>query len=117
MLSKVLLLASAIFFIHSAYSVYEVLDLAKHVAVPSSSSPSSIPLDIKLETVLAVLLGCSSQIVSAMGKLKPIAFSDAVSELQAKGDNPFERLETRPVFQDISAKRKEYAKWKKAQQQ
>lgn len=119
MISKLLLLASAIFFIHSAYSVYEFLDLAKH-ATSSSPSPISykgIPLDVKLEVLLALILGCGSQIIGAVGTLKPIRFAGAVSELQAKGDNPFARLESRPVFQDITAKRREYQKWHKNQKE
>ncbi|CAN6662356.1 hypothetical protein TRVA0_034S00430 [Trichomonascus vanleenenianus] len=111
--STVLFAASLVFLIHSAYSAYEFAQFKKHLPVTSQLTTLALPIDIQIEALLGVFLACFASVMAVAGTLKPIKYSEAMTELEAKGENPFLYLETRAVFQDIAAKRMEFLAWSK----
>ncbi|EER28006.1 hypothetical protein CPC735_033420 [Coccidioides posadasii C735 delta SOWgp] len=98
------------FLVHlqSGYSVHE------HSTLYGSAHP--IPLDITLETLVAVALVIFGLVLGAE-KPQPISWSAWAGEIEKKGglDNPFLGLEDRTAFLDIRAKRKEFADWMRQQ--
>lgn len=71
-----------------------------------------LPLDIKLETIFAVVLACFG-LVLGTEPLKPIAWNVWAGNVEKEGGaaNPFRAFEERPSYIDIRAKRKEFAEW------
>ncbi|MCJ1444466.1 MAG: hypothetical protein MMC23_004968 [Stictis urceolatum] len=125
--------------LHAAYSAHEYTTLLTHTA-PSSSSPStqpltvpqtsslsSLPLDITLETIASVILLCVA-IVGASEELKPIswrAWAGQIEQNTLEGkvkeggqDEGFGWLDTgkRRGFLDIRAQRRDFAEWAKGNQ-
>lgn len=70
-----------------------------------------MPLDIQMETLVAVFLACFGFVLGSE-PLKPISWSTWAGKIEREGDpNPFQALEDRVGFMDIRAKRKEFADW------
>ncbi|KAK6530448.1 hypothetical protein TWF694_003800 [Orbilia ellipsospora] len=134
--SKLLITFSSLLLAHACYSAHEHSLLSTTHPSPSSpaspsTSPSgttttgsSLPLDITLETLISVsllLLG----IVSSGWELKPISlrsyagmlergsvFPDGVDgKTTVRGRGIFDGLEDRPGFLDIRKQREEFAQW------
>lgn len=79
----------------SGYSAHE------HSVLYGSAHP--IPLDITLETLVAVVLVIFGLVLGAE-KPRPISWSAWAGEIENKQDgvdNPFKMLESRPAFMDI----------------
>ena len=76
--------------------------------------PSTLPLDITLETLVAVLLIIVGIVVSAE-QLKPISWKVWAGQIEREdgGRNPYRGLEERWGFLDIRSKRREFAEWVK----
>ncbi|RMZ79776.1 hypothetical protein DV738_g3208, partial [Chaetothyriales sp. CBS 135597] len=105
-LSRLLVLAGLLSLFHAAYSAHEfsVLSTEQHKNAP-------LPLDIKLEAVISVLVASVGLVLGA-DPLKPISWSTWAGQLEREGGpSPFAALEERPGFVDIRAKRKEFADW------
>lgn len=118
------------------YSAYE------HSLLTSSANPSAsvsgeiapLPLDIKIETLISLLVLCTGVVMGAPS-LRPIQWPIWASNVEQEDNlpleqrrrlvekkvagsegggalgNPFKALEERPGFLDIRAKRKEFADW------
>jgi hypothetical protein len=85
-----------------------------------------LPLDISIETVIAVLTICLG-LVLGMPQLRPIQWRLWAGKIEREGEkgftngdgqldkdyvgNPFKLLESRPGFVDIRKQRKEFAEW------
>ncbi|KAL2887399.1 transmembrane protein 32 [Ceratocystis lukuohia] len=108
--------------IHACYSAQEHTTLQ---ALRPTSSFSSLPLDIVIETIAATMVLTLGLILSAptlrpinwrvwAGKLEregPAVFSEDISKATDIIGNPFFSLESRPSFIDIRGQRKNFAKW------
>ncbi|KAL2003953.1 hypothetical protein VTN02DRAFT_1472 [Thermoascus thermophilus] len=98
---------------HAGYSAHEHASLYSNARSLSSSSPiATLPLDITVETLVALLL-VSFGLVLGAERLKPISWSVWAGEIEKEGGarNPYRGLEERYGFWDIRAKRKEFADW------
>ncbi|KAK0254752.1 hypothetical protein LTR02_005717 [Friedmanniomyces endolithicus] len=120
-----------LFLSHAVYSAYE------HSLLPSASTPSmlshsllpasldpkiTLPLDITLETLFSVLLLCAGMVLSS-ADLKPIQWRAWAGRLEASqearevkevgvgGGNPYQALEERVGFWDISGVGKATRGW------
>ncbi|EEP81048.1 conserved hypothetical protein [Uncinocarpus reesii 1704] len=113
--SRLLTTFGLIFLAHAGYSAHE------HSVLYGSTHP--LPLDITLETLVAVVLVIFGLVLGAE-KPKPISWSAWAGEIERKGgsENPFLGLEERRAFIDIRvmgyvllrrAKRKEFREWKR----
>jgi hypothetical protein len=85
-----------------------------------------LPLDISIETVVAVLAICLG-LVLGTPELRPIKWRVWAGKIEREGErgfmdgngevekdyvgNPFKVLESRPSFMDIRKQRKEFAEW------
>jgi hypothetical protein len=90
------------------------------------SAFASLPLDISIETVVAVLVVCLG-LVLGTPELRPIQWRVWAGKIEKEGEkgfkngdgeldkdymgNPFRVLESRPGFVDIRKQRKEFAEW------
>lgn len=94
---------------YSAYSAQEFSAAAARLHLPTG-----LPLDIKLETIFAVVTACFGLILGAE-PLKPIAWNVWAGNIEKEGGaaNPFRAFEERPNYIDIRAKRREFAEWAK----
>lgn len=121
--------------LHSVYSAHEHSTLATLARNPAASPAHSyiiptidLPLDITLETLVAVLLLCVGIVVGSPD-LKPIQWrvwagkleKDKTSKTETiNGDplgprgNPYAALEQRQGFLDIRSQRSEFAEWVKS---
>lgn len=115
MISKITISISLLLLTHSCYSAHE-----------HSTTSTSTPLDIILETLFATLLLClgiilsnKSNIASTSGGaeddgLRPIALRVwAGKSERERGCGPFNVLEERLGFLNIRARREEFAVWAK----
>ncbi|RMD43245.1 hypothetical protein DV735_g1885, partial [Chaetothyriales sp. CBS 134920] len=105
-LSRLLVLVGLASLLHAAYSAHEfsVLSTEQHKTAP-------LPVDIKLEAVVSVLVASVGLVLGA-DPLKPISWSTWAGQIEREGGpSPFAALEERPGFVDIRAKRKEFADW------
>lgn len=91
-----------------------------------ASAVASLPLDISIETVVAVFLVCLG-LVLGTPELRPIQWRVWAGKIEQEGEkgftngggavdkdyvgNPFRVLESRPGFIDIRKQRKEFAEW------
>jgi hypothetical protein len=91
-----------------------------------STTPTSLPVDISLETLFSIL---TITLGFALGTspLRPIQWRVWAGQIEREGEeafmnaegevskdyvgNPFKMLETRPGFVDIRRQRKEFAEW------
>ena len=112
---------------HSALQSFQLTTIAQ---TPSSTgaTTSSLPLDISLETAIAVALTCLG-LVLGTSPLRPIQWRVWAGKIEREGQegflnaagevnkdyigNPFRKFETRPGFVDIRKQRKEFAEWVK----
>jgi len=83
------------------YSAHEHSTLYSNARSSLPSSPA-LPLDITIETLVAVLL-VSSALVLGAEKLKPISWNVWAGEIEREGGsrNPYNVLEYRPGFWDV----------------
>ncbi|OJD20975.1 hypothetical protein ACJ73_07688 [Blastomyces percursus] len=89
---------------HAGYSAHE------HSILYGSAH--SVPLDIILETLVAIIL-VTLGLVLGSEKLRPISWSVWAGEIEKEGGarNPFRGFEDRIGFWDVRDKRNEFAKW------
>ncbi|KUJ20541.1 uncharacterized protein LY89DRAFT_682265 [Mollisia scopiformis] len=124
-----------LFLAHACYSAYEhsalhststasLSSTAAHTAITSTSS--SLPIDISIETLVAVFTVCLG-LVLGTPELRPIQWRVWAGQIEREGEagftnidgqvdkdyvgNPFRVLESRPGFVDIRKQRKEFAEW------
>ncbi|KAL1980919.1 hypothetical protein VTN96DRAFT_3339 [Rasamsonia emersonii] len=124
--SRVITFFGLILLAHAAYSAHEHSTLYSNAgrspASLSSSSSSSLspdlPLDITIETLVAVVL-VSIGLVLGAEKLKPITWSAWAGQIEREGGrkNPYRGLEQRIGFWDVRASRKEFADWMRSQEE
>jgi hypothetical protein len=117
---------------HSCYSAAEHSALhststATLSTLASSHSPasSSLPVDISIETLVAIFTVCLG-LVLGTPELRPIQWRVWAGKIEREGEkgfmnggevendyvgNPFRMLESRPGFVDIRKQRKEFAEW------
>ncbi|GAD98337.1 conserved hypothetical protein [Paecilomyces variotii No. 5] len=110
-LSRLVTFFGLILLAHAGYSAHEHSTLYSNAR--SSTSPSSaLPLDITIETLVAVVF-VSIGLVLGAEKLKPISWSEWAGQIEREGGgrNPYRNLEERYGFWDIRSKRKEFADW------
>lgn len=90
-------LSSSLLTIHRAYSAHEFSVHNQHL-----QRKSSLPLDIKIETILAVLSACVG-LVLGTEPLKPISWRTWAGKIEEEGggSNPYRGLEERMGFLDI----------------
>ena len=88
----------------------------------------SLPLDISIETVVALLVSCLGLVLGTPA-LRPIQWRVWAGKIEREGaagftgadgevdrdyiGNPFKMLETRPGFVDIRRQRTEFTQWVK----
>lgn len=94
---------------YSAYSAHEFSAIATKLHVKPD-----LPMDIKLETLTAVVLACFGLVLGSE-PLRPIAWNVWAGNIEKEGGaaNPFRALEERSNYVDIRAKRREFAEWAK----
>ncbi|CZR61156.1 related to protein MSH5 [Phialocephala subalpina] len=121
-----------LFLAHACYSAYEhsalhststaALSTTSHIA----TAASSLPIDISIETLVAVFTVCLG-LVLGTPELRPIQWRVWAGKIEREGEagytnidgqvdkdyvgNPFRVLESRPGFVDIRKQRKEFAAW------
>ncbi|KAK6586221.1 hypothetical protein PZA11_001278 [Diplocarpon coronariae] len=92
----------------------------------SSSTATSLPIDISIETLVAIFTICLG-LVLGTPELRPIQWRVWAGKIEREGEagftdgdgevekdyvgNPFKLLENRPGFADIRKQRKEFAVW------
>ncbi|RFU35986.1 hypothetical protein B7463_g362, partial [Scytalidium lignicola] len=121
--------------VHACYSAHEHLALhsTSRAALSSltshgvsASTSASLPLDISIETIVAVFVICVG-LVLGTPELRPIQWRVYAGKIEREGEkgfiqsngqvdkdyqgNPFKVLESRPGFIDIRKQRREFAKW------
>jgi len=115
------MLIGALLLAHAGYSAHEHTVLLQTLSLSSSSPqsqatlPTSIPLDITIETLISVLLLAVGIVLSAE-PLKPISWRVWAGQIEKEGkslNHPYKGLEERSGFLDIRAKRKEFTDWVK----
>ncbi|KAJ5620015.1 Magnesium transporter [Penicillium lagena] len=113
-LSRLVSFFGLVLLAHAGYSAHEHTVLSSNIR--ASASVSTLPQDIIVETLLAVLV-VSAGLVLGAEKLKPISWRDWAGEIEREGGarNPYMGLEERYGFWDIRAKRKEFADWMRGQ--
>ncbi|KAG6010198.1 hypothetical protein E4U21_007675 [Claviceps maximensis] len=127
--SNAVTLAGLIVLAHAGYSAHEysaVMPTLKAPAPSTSHTASALPIDIRLQTILATLLICFG-LVTGSGKLRPIRWQVWAGKIERQGRAafvdgsghsdrdfrgcPFGVLESRPAFIDIRGQRREFAAW------
>jgi len=100
---------------HAGYSAHEHSTLYSNARSSLPSSPT-LPLDITIEALVAVLL-LSSGLVLGAEKLKPISWNVWAGEIEREGGsrNPYNVLEYRPGFWDVRTSRKKFSEWIRSQ--
>lgn len=93
--------------LHSIYSSWELSELAKIAGVQHA-----LPKDVAIEAIGGLVIVIISAIWTASRSLKPTNLAEEYSLLNSEGENPYARLETRPTFQDILARRQVFHDWK-----
>ncbi|CAL5870620.1 uncharacterized protein PFLUO_LOCUS4859 [Penicillium psychrofluorescens] len=113
-LSRLVSFFGLVLLAHAGYSAHEHTVLSSNAR--ASTSASTLPQDIIVETILAVIV-VSAGLVLGAEKLKPISWRDWAGEIEREGGtrNPYMGLEERYGFWDIRAKRKEFADWMRGQ--
>jgi hypothetical protein len=119
----------------SCYSAHEhsVLHSTSTASISSiasqaidASTVASLPLDISIETVVAVFTVCLGLVLGSP-QYRPIQWRVWAGKIEREGEkgftnddgkldkdyigNPFKVLESRPGFVDIRKQRKEFAEW------
>ncbi|KAL1996731.1 hypothetical protein VTN49DRAFT_7596 [Thermomyces lanuginosus] len=114
--ARLLTLFGLVLLAHAGYSVHELSTLSSNAASATSSSPTSIPLDIKIETLTSVVL-VSIGLVLGADKLKPVTWSAWAGEIEREGGakSPYRGLQERPGFWNVRESRREFADWMRGQ--
>ncbi|KAE8444261.1 hypothetical protein EG329_000761 [Mollisiaceae sp. DMI_Dod_QoI] len=124
-----------LFLAHACYSAYEhsALHSTSTASLQSAAShsvitptASSLPVDISIETLVAVFTVCLGLVLGTPG-LRPIQWRVWAGKIEREGEagftnidgivdkdyvgNPFKVLESRPGFIDIRKQRREFAEW------
>ncbi|KAK5241354.1 hypothetical protein LTR20_002833 [Exophiala xenobiotica] len=108
--SQILVLVGVLSLFHAAYSAHEFSTLSTKL-----HKPAPLPLDIKLETLVSVLMACFGLILGS-DPLKPVSWSAWAGKIEREGQpNPFRGLEERVGFMDIRAQRSEFSNWARQQ--
>ncbi|KAN0067608.1 Membrane magnesium transporter domain containing protein [Elaphomyces granulatus] len=99
--SRFIICLGLVLLTHAGYSAHEHSTLYSNARSSLPSSPA-LPLDITIETLVAVLL-VSSALVLGAEKLKPISWNVWAGEIEREGGsrNPYNVLEYRPGFWDV----------------
>ncbi|QPG99091.1 hypothetical protein C2857_000834 [Epichloe festucae Fl1] len=127
--SSIVTFAGFVLLIHSGYSAHEhsaITSALKAHALGTHPIARALPIDIRLETILATLLICLG-FVFGSEKLHPIRWQVWAGKIEREGragyidgsgqvdrdfrGSPFSLLETRPGFVDIRRQRHEFAVW------
>jgi len=106
------------------HSTLHAAAIASHGA--SASTVASLPLDISIETIVAIFAVCLG-LVLGTPELRPIEWRVWAGKIEREGEkgfmngsgevdkdfigNPFRFLESRPGFADIRKQRKDFAEW------
>ena len=131
---------------HACYSAHEHSALHQSTTSSAATSPSasgagagaaaatqsSLPVDISIETVVALVVICLGLVLNTP-PLRPIQWREWAGKIEREGlegflqpggdyeeaakefiGNPFRYLESRPAFVDIRKQRREFACWVKA---
>ncbi|EEH08330.1 conserved hypothetical protein [Histoplasma capsulatum G186AR] len=103
-LFRLLTLFGLILLVHAGYSAHEHSILY--------GSVHSVPLDITLETLVAIIF-VTLGLVLGSERLRPISWSVWAGEIEKEGGvrNPFRGFEDRIGFWDVKGKREEFSKW------
>ncbi|KAG5977314.1 hypothetical protein E4U55_006854 [Claviceps digitariae] len=128
-ISNIVAFAGLLILAHSGYSAHEHSAITSTFKVPALGArhaTSALPIDIRLQTILATLLICIG-LVTGSGKLHPIrwrvwagkierrrraAFVDGCEQFDKDFRGcPLSVLESRPGFLDIRRERHELAAW------
>ncbi|ERF75164.1 hypothetical protein EPUS_06204 [Endocarpon pusillum Z07020] len=111
-LSKLCIAIGLVFLAHAGYSAHEYSAFYSRIHSANTSTVYSLPLDIRIETIVSVFLICFG-LVAGADPLKPINWNVWAGNIEKEGGarNPFRGLEERAGFVDIRAKRKEFADW------
>ncbi|KIX04867.1 uncharacterized protein Z518_05738 [Rhinocladiella mackenziei CBS 650.93] len=105
-LSRLLVLVGLLSLFHAAYSAHEFSTLSTKL-----HKNATLPLDIKLETLISVFLACFGLVLGSE-PLKPVSWSAWAGKIEKEGGpNPFRGFEERVGFMNIRAQRKEFANW------
>ncbi|RJE19957.1 hypothetical protein PHISCL_07697 [Aspergillus sclerotialis] len=109
-LSRLTTIFGLILLSHAGYSAHEHTVLFSNARY-STASPA-LPQDIVIEALVSLII-VSLGLVLGAEQLKPISWSVWAGQIEKEGGarNPYRRLEERPGFIDIRAKRKEFADW------
>jgi len=97
-------IAGAVMLLHAGYSAFESLTYEKSL---DPSSRLELPLDIRLETVVSVILLCIAVVLGA-AELKPAKWREWTNLQERENPGGMNILENRPGFMDIRAKRKAF---------
>ncbi|RKF63191.1 putative transmembrane protein 32 protein [Erysiphe neolycopersici] len=136
-ISKSLIGLGLLFLAHSCYSAHEHSLLHSIGVAPNtqiskqgaaSSALSSLPIDISVETIVAIILTCLGLVLSTPD-LEPIQWRVWAGKIEREGEgrvfnsdgfikrgcsgNPIKALESRPGFVDIRRQRQEFLAWTK----
>ncbi|KAK3383894.1 magnesium transporter [Lasiosphaeria ovina] len=132
-ISKAITLFGAVLLGHACYSAQEHSALQSFKAATatltsSSLAVASLPVDIAIETVIAIIVILFGLVLGTR-PLRPIQWRVWAGKIEREGEegfmdndgevnkdfvgNPFKFLETRPGFVDIRKQRKEFASWVK----
>ncbi|KAL2154092.1 hypothetical protein VTH82DRAFT_2768 [Thermothelomyces myriococcoides] len=128
-LSKSITVLGGLLLAHACYSAREhtaLQSLRAATTATATSSAASLPVDIKLETIIStfiILLG----LVLGARPLRPIEWRVWAGKIEREGEegftdnagavekdymgNPFSVLESRPNFVDIRKQRREFTDW------
>lgn len=98
--------------LHAIYSSYEYASASKLATVEHLSG---VPLSIKLQIFFGLAILLLSAVITAFSKMDPIKIAHLNFRDVVNGDDKYAYLETRPNFQDLIAKRKDYLDWRRAQ--
>ncbi|KAL6800483.1 magnesium transporter [Trichoderma sp. SZMC 28012] len=122
-LSRPLTVIGLVILAHGCYSAHEHTVLSStSVQHPTSPSATSLPLDIYIETIAATLLICLGLVLGS-GTPEPIQWHTWAGKIEREGDstsgdadkelrsNPFNALEARSGFINISKLRNDFVKY------
>ncbi|GAM41517.1 hypothetical protein TCE0_042f14696 [Talaromyces pinophilus] len=126
--SRIITFFGLVLLAHAGYSAHEHTTLYSNVALAASTASTTpttatnffavVPLDITIETLIAVIL-VSAGLVSGAEKLKPVTHSAWAGQIEREGGakNPYKNLEIRSGFWDVRKSRQEFADWMRTQGQ
>ncbi|QUC20641.1 uncharacterized protein UV8b_04882 [Ustilaginoidea virens] len=127
--SRTVTFTGLLLLVHSCYSAQEHAAISSALKAPTSNLQnvaSSLPIDIRVESILATLIICVGIVVGSEN-LHPIRWQVWAGKIEREGDagfidgsgqveknfrgNPYSVLESRPGFLDIRKQRHEFTEW------